>query len=140
MKYWNTHTKDAISDRFGHRVVTQLDQGTRSVHPDISERLRIAREQALARRRIVELQASSSLQVASLSGGLTLGWGWGTRISSLLPAILLLIGLLAISAFGDDQRAHELADVDTELLSDELPPDAYVDSGFAKFLQLKGRE
>jgi hypothetical protein len=52
----------------------------------------------------------------------------------------LVTGLLLISAIGDEQRAHELADVDTELLSDELPPNAYVDPGFIKFLQLKGRD
>lgn len=139
MKHWNTTTKSLVSDRFGHRVAAQLDQGALSVHADISERLRIAREQALARRRIVELQVSASLHAAS-SGTLSLGWGWRTRLSSLLPAILLLVGLMAISAIGDDQRAHELADVDTELLLDELPPDAYTDPGFAKFLQIKGRD
>lgn len=131
--------KSMASDRFGRRVVAQLDQSALLVHADISERLRIAREQALARRRIVELQVSASFHVAS-SGALSLGWGWRTRLSSLLPAILLLVGLIAISAIGDDQRAHELADVDTELLLDELPPDAYIDPGFAKFLQIKGRE
>ena len=139
MKHWNTSTRNLASDRFGRRVAAQLDQSTLLVHADISERLRIAREQALARRRIVELQTSASLHVAP-SGTLSLGWGWWTRLSSLLPAILLLVGLMAISAIGDEQRAHELADVDTELLSDELPPDAYIDPGFAKFLQIKGRE
>jgi hypothetical protein len=139
MKHWNTTTKSLVSDRFGKRVAAQLDQDALRVHADISERLRIAREQALARRRIIELQVSTSLHTAS-SGTITLGWGWRTRLSSLLPAILLLVGLMAISAIGDDQRAHELADVDTELLLDELPPDAYIDPGFAKFLQVKGRE
>lgn len=140
MKHWNTHTKNLVSDRFGRRVTAQLDQSLLFVHPDISERLRIAREQALGRRRIVELQSSASVHLASVSGELALGWGWRTRLSSLLPAILLLIGLIAISAIGDDQRAHELADVDTELLLDELPPDAYIDPGFAKFLQLKDKQ
>jgi hypothetical protein len=139
MKHWNAATKNLVSDRFGRRVASQLDQSALLVHADISERLRIAREQALARRRIVELQSSAALHIAP-SGTLTMGWGWRTRLSSLLPAILLLVGLMTISAMGDDQRAHELADVDTELLLDELPPDAYTDPGFAKFLQIKGRE
>lgn len=139
MMHWNTTMKSLASDRFGRRVAAQLDQSALLVHADISERLRIAREQALARRRIVELQVSASLHVAS-SGTLSLGWGWRTRLSSMLPAILLLVGLITISAIGDDQHARELADVDTELLLDELPPDAYIDPGFAKFLQIKGRE
>lgn len=140
MKYRTASTKDMVRDRFGRRIAAQLDHSASLVHADISERLRIAREQAISHRRIVELQASASLHIAAVSGELTLGWGRWTRLSSLLPAILLLVGLLTISAIGDDQRAHELADVDTELLSDELPPDAYVDPGFAKFLQIKGRE
>lgn len=140
MRHRIVDAQDMVRDRFGRRVVAQLDQSTKLIHADISERLRIAREQALSHRRIVALQARASLHMVSASGGLTLGWGRWTKFSSLLPAILLLVGLLAISAIGDDQRAHELADVDTELLSDELPPDAYVDPGFAKFLQLKGRE
>lgn len=139
MKHMNTSMKNLASDRFGRRVAAQLDHGSLQIHSDISERLRIAREQAVARRRIVELQTNATLHVAP-QGTLTLGWGWRTRLSTLLPAILLLIGLMTISAMGDEQRAHELADVDTELLSDELPPDAYVDPGFAKFLQIKGRE
>lgn len=140
MKHRSINTHDMVRDRFGRRIAAHLDLGATIVHADISERLRIAREQAIARRRIVELQASAALHHASVSGELTLGWGRWTRLSSFLPAILLLIGLLAISTIGEDQRAHELADVDTEILADELPPDAYVDPGFAKFLQLKGRE
>jgi hypothetical protein len=139
MKHWNITAKSLISDRFGRRLAAQLDHGTLLVHADITERLRLAREQALARRRVVEFQAIPVVH-ATPSGTLTLGWGWGTRLSSLLPAILLLVGLLMISAVGEDQRAHELADVDTELLLDELPPDAYIDPGFAKYLQIKGRE
>lgn len=139
MKHWNITTRNLVSDRFGRRVAAQLDQSALLIHADISERLRIAREQALSRRRIVELQISNSVHVAS-SGTLSMGWGWRARLSSLIPALLLLVGLVAISTIGDDQRAHELADVDTELLLDELPPDAYIDPGFAKFLQIKGRE
>ena len=139
MKHRPTIARDMVSDRFGRRIAAQLDQSA-EVHADIGERLRIAREQAISRRRIVELQTHAALHHVSASGEISLGWGRWTRLSSLLPAILLMIGLVAISAIGDEQRAHELADVDTEILADELPPDAYLDPGFTKFLQLKGRE
>ncbi len=139
MKCWNIATKDLICNRFGRRVAAQLDQSALLVHADVSERLRLAREQALAHRRTVKFQSTPSVHATS-SGTLAMGWGWRSRLSSLLPIILLLIGLVTISVIGEDQRAHELADVDTELLLDELPPDAYTDPGFAKFLQTKGRE
>lgn len=139
MKISDTTAKNIAANRFGRRIAAQLDQSALFIHADISERLRLARAQALSQRRVVEFQTNPSLHSMS-SGALSMGWGWGTRLSSLLPAILLLIGLVVISTIGEDQRAHELADVDTELLLDELPPDAYIDPGFAKFLQVKGRE
>lgn len=139
MKTTNTTAKNILADRFGRRIAAQLDQSTLLVHADFSERLRLAREHALAQRRIVEFQTTPTWHATS-SGALTLGGGWRARLSSLLPVIFLLIGLVMISVIGEDQRAHELADVDTELLLDELPPDAYIDPGFAKFLQIKGRE
>jgi hypothetical protein len=136
------HTKNMHSrhlDHLGRQIAHQLDGGTNNLHVDISERLRIAREQALALHRTVSLQ-TAAVQVNALSRELALTGGWWTRFSTILPLALLIFGLLCISVLEDEQRAHELADVDTELLVDELPPSAYVDPGFAKFLQLKGRE
>jgi hypothetical protein len=51
-----------------------------------------------------------------------------------LPLLALLLGLLAINVAQDEFRAHELAEVDAELLIDELPPGAFTDQGFAQFL------
>ena len=136
------HTQNMNSrrmDQMGRQIAQQLDGGALNLHVDISERLRIAREQAVALHRTVSLQ-TATIHVNSLSNELTLTGGWWTRFSTLLPLALLIVGLLCISVLEDEQRAHELADVDTELLIDELPPSAYVDPGFAKFLQLKGRD
>lgn len=126
-------------DQFGKRITAQLDHAAASLHPDISERLRIARQLAVTRRRVVILQSTSVLHAHAGSNQLTWGGGWKTGIASVLSLLALLIGLITVSAIGDEQRAHELADVDTELLVDELPPAAYVDPGFARFLQLKER-
>jgi hypothetical protein len=35
----------------------------------------------------------------------------------------------------DDDRANELAEVDSALLIDDLPPAAYADPGFLQFLK-----
>jgi hypothetical protein len=56
------------------------------------------------------------------------------RIASMLPLIVLVVGLITISLVQNDQRAQELADVDVALLTDDLPPSAYADPGFAQFL------
>jgi hypothetical protein len=34
-----------------------------------------------------------------------------------------------------EDRANELAEVDTALLTDDLPPSAYADPGFVQFLR-----
>jgi hypothetical protein len=49
--------------------------------------------------------------------------------------VVLLVGLFCIDAVQDQYRADELADVDLELLTAELPPVAYTDPGFVQFLR-----
>ena len=52
-----------------------------------------------------------------------------------LPVLALVIGLGAIQWIQQDNRTNELAAIDSALLTDELPPDAYADAGFVKFLK-----
>jgi hypothetical protein len=58
-----------------------------------------------------------------------------SRLASLLPLIALVAGLAIIQNFMDDDRANELAEVDSALLIDDLPPAAYADPGFLQFLK-----
>jgi hypothetical protein len=46
------------------------------------------------------------------------------------------LGLLAIAEWQQDARINDIAAVDIALLSDDVPPDAYMDSGFLAFLKL----
>ena len=45
------------------------------------------------------------------------------------------MGLVAIHVIQNDYRAQEVAEVDTALLTDALPPAAYTDPGFLQFLK-----
>ena len=63
------------------------------------------------------------------------GWNWWRRVGSVVPLIALVAGLLAINSFQGDNRAQELAEVDSALLTDELPPAAFADPGFNQFLK-----
>ena len=58
------------------------------------------------------------------------------RLGAFLPLIALVAGLIMISMVQNDMRANELAEVDSALLVDDLPPAAYADAGFAQFLKL----
>jgi len=127
------------ADQFGRRLRARLNAGAQNLDHDIAQRLRIAREAAVAC-----LAAQPSSVTASQRHGAVLSLGgpigsWA-KLSSLLPALLLLVGLFCIDAVQDQYRADELADVDVELLTAELPPVAYTDPGFVQFLRSTVRD
>lgn len=136
--------RDAYEDRVGQNIAARLSGGVDHLPHDISERLKAARMQALAKRKV-----GSKLQTvpaAAVQGGVvTLQMGgndrslWN-RIASLLPLLALVAGLISIAFIAEDNRVNEMAEIDAELLTDELPPDAYTDPGFAQFLRMKSRD
>ncbi|BDT68028.1 hypothetical protein os1_22090 [Comamonadaceae bacterium OS-1] len=133
----------SAQDRFARNVTARLSEGSAILPHDISERLRIARMQALAHRKQVVMR--SATVVASQGGGtaaLTFGGqhgsdgpSWWTRFAAALPLVALVAGLLTIYVVQNDMRADELAEVDTALLTDDLPTAAYTDPGFVEFLK-----
>ena len=128
---------DILQDRFGFKAASYLSAGAADLPHDISERLRVARLQAVLKRKIVRLEPAT--QVVGNGGSATLGWGggvsWWARIGSVVPLIALVVGLLAINSIQNDNRAQEVAEVDAALLTDELPPAAFADPGFVQFLK-----
>lgn len=56
---------------------------------------------------------------------------------SLVPLLALIAGLVTIQMAGTNQIAEELAELDAAILTDDLPPDAYADPGFAQFLKAR---
>jgi hypothetical protein len=129
----------ARQDQFGRRIAARLDASTLELPHDVTERLRAARAQAIAHRKVAPLQRAASVQ-ASADGQATLGGGddrpglWH-RLASALPLVVLLGGLVAIHVVQNEHRAREIADVDAALLTDDLPPAAYADPGFVQFLK-----
>jgi hypothetical protein len=137
----NTHANNHYqtgADAFGKAIAARLSEGAEDLPYNVSERLKAARAQAVSKRKIISLQVA---QVVSASGGeaaLQFGGqedGFWSRIVSLLPLLALVVGLVSIAISQDELRARELAEVDAELLTDELPPSAYVDPGFAQYLR-----
>lgn len=134
---------EVLQARFAQRVAAALtEQQTVSPRRDIEERLRVAREQALGRARVVHRNAAAPAVVAAGGGTVALGESgnagdapWWLRLSSLLPLALLLIGLLVIDQHYTRSQIEAAAEVDAGILTDELPPEAYRDSGFVEFLK-----
>lgn len=137
----NSHQYQAgiLRDRYGLKVAAQLSLAASVLPHDISERLRVARLQAVSKRKVS--QPVTVGQLLSSGGSAILGFGdqglnlWG-RVASALPLIALAVGLFTINAIQNDRVANELAVVDAALLVDDLPPAAYADPGFAQFVRI----
>ena len=131
--------RDGLEARFGVRVASMLGERAQSTAPDISERLRFAREQALARaqaaRRQEQLAAAPVVVGRGRSAVLASPLGWWFKLGSAVPLALLVLGLAGIAHVHDRAQIAAVAEVDAALLSDDLPPDAYTDPGFAEYLK-----
>jgi len=127
---------DPAEAQFGRRIAARLSTGTDALPNDITERLRVARTQALANRK----QPARPATVVVNTGGSSaaLGGVWWMRLGTIFPLVALVVGLVGISVWQEDQRFKELAEVDAALLTDDLPPAAYTDPGFAQFLKTEG--
>lgn len=127
-----------FQDAFARKLTARLSDAADDLPHEVSERLKVARAQALAKRRVVKTVAAQEVSVSGntlvLHGGSDRQglWGW---LGSVLPLVALVAGLMGIAAIQDDMRASEVAAVDAELLTDELPPAAYTDPGFVQFLR-----
>jgi len=129
-----------LQDQFGRRIAARLSAQADFPH-DISERLRVARQQAVASRK---LQPLPQRQLAPASGLVLNGNTASVRdeglnpwrgLAAALPLVALVVGLVAINVMQNDNRAREVAEVDAALLTDPLPPAAYTDPGFLQFLK-----
>ena len=131
--------QDILQERFALKATSFLSAAAADLPHDISERLRAARVQAVAKRKVTKAQmAAGVLNVggssAVLSGGND-GLGWWGRIGAVMPLVALIVGLLTINSVQNDNRAQEVAEVDAALLIDVLPPAAFSDPGFLQFLK-----
>lgn len=144
MKTLDSTLNECYQDRLGRRITSRLADSTSTLPNDISERLKSARMQALAKRKVVQLQSASGVSLNGGAATVTMGGdsngGLWTRLGSLIPLLLLVFGLLAIEVIQEQHRVDELAEVDTELLADDLPPAAYTDPGFVQFLKTIRRD
>jgi hypothetical protein len=129
---------DARVTQFGQRVAARLNERTAELPHDVTERLRFAREQALARaaqaRAARTVVATASPSVVQMGAVLATAGGRAKLISA-LPLLALLAGLLLMQQGQIHEQIVAAAEVDTALLSDNLPPAAFSDPGFAEYLR-----
>lgn len=108
-----------------------LDASTARLADGVPERLRAARERALS---VQKREASGVVALAGASGSVGMDWFW--RVA---PVIILIVGLVGIGMWHEAQQAEENLEIDTRLLLDEVPPNAYLDKGFGAWLSRQGQ-
>lgn len=135
----------ALEARLAVRLASSLTVRAEAVPHDITERLRVAREQAVSRARQARLAAPAATAGGHGVVGVTAGGSavlgafgmvpWWQRAASVLPILVLVVGLVMINHASVREQVLAAADMDSQLLSDDLPPAAYSDPGFAEFLR-----
>ena len=127
-------------DRIGSAVREYLDGSTAQLPSSITDRLYHSRLSAMAARKqefVPQLQQLLRPQLALNQGGSgsqsSSNW---SRFSWFAPFIVFALCVFGICEWQQDARINDIAAVDIALLSDDVPPDAYMDSGFLAFLKL----
>jgi len=119
------------------KIVQHLDYGAGQLEPTVSGRLLAARQTALSQYR------EQPVTVAGLA--------WAGRAAAhfaehryasarhLAAISLLVVALVGIAYWQSNGVTNELADIDTGLLTDDLPINAYLDKGFDSWLKRSSR-
>jgi hypothetical protein len=116
--------------QFGNRIRQLLNQGL-ALDKGAADRLRAARGLALERQRT---EPAPVLAWADNVLGNLDGWS-GLSIRLLAPFIALAIGVAAIYTWQQNQLLAEVEEIDSLLLTDDLPLDAYLDRNFQNWLK-----
>ena len=132
--------RDQLETRLAARLAEGLSLRAEELPHDIQERLRVARAAAArqARQRAPAAAPAAAVVLGgagALAGALAGGPRWWQRVLAAAPVAGLVAGLLLIDHHGAVERVAAVADIDLQLLADDLPPAAYSDPGFAEYLR-----
>ena len=132
--------KKAMNEpQFASRIRQILNQGLQ-LNATTAQKLRAAREAALSRQRPEPTPVLAWADSAFGDGGGWTGRGWEISARVLLPALALVIAAFGIYRWQENQRLAEVVEIDSQLLTDDLPIDAYLDRGFQNWLKRQTAE
>ena len=118
-------------ERYAYRIRQTLNLGLKDIPPAASRRLEAARHLALARQKQAEPQS-----VTAGAGILSFRTSpYIPYIKQILAVAALLLGMWISFYWHSIQYVTELEAVDSALLSDDLPPDAFLDNDFFEWLK-----
>jgi hypothetical protein len=119
---------------FQRRVRQHLNMSTHTLPINTSTRLHAARQKALARQRV----PVRALSLAGIGRHMSDALLPNSRIAAAMLAALVIAA--GSSMLGEWQHLLDLEEVDSALLADDLPIDAYLDRGFDTWVQNSSAE
>jgi hypothetical protein len=126
-------------ESFEREIRAALDASVTHLPYAVTHRLEMARIAALARHRpLAQTRRQLGLQpqpAGATGGAFSTASRWWRLGLTALPALVLAGGLYAISLWNDNEAADEIAEIDSAVLSDDVPLTAYTDRGFGVFLK-----
>jgi hypothetical protein len=113
-------------------VRSALNRGIANLDRKTTERLQDTRQLALGR----QAQPVAALSLAGVGHGIGRFFADSLHHHSraILAVIALAIGAAGVQVWRSAQHAVDLAEIDSALLSDEVPPGALTDQGFLEWL------
>ena len=135
MKHFDDQLTETQADQFGRASAALLNQSAHALPEGIKDRLHAARMKALSVRKPEKVLVQKPVFAGVIGNlGSNTNSVWDT-VGWVAPLVVLVFGLIGIAQWQDDSRINDIAEVDAALLSDDVPPDAYADSGFMAFLK-----
>lgn len=123
-------------DNFAKKITGYLDISASAIEGGTSYRLQQARQAALARMagpvRVPQPRMTHALAGPGAATGNSGGFWQSGRLWLGIAAIVL--ASFAFQQWQVVQKTRELEELDTQLLSSDLPIDAYLDRGFQNWL------
>ena len=118
-------------ERYAFRVRQMLNHGLKDIPPAASRRLEAARHLALSHQKLTapQLLLTGPGHAFFRSGSHT------PYLKQILAILALLLGMWISFYWHSTQYVADLEEVDSALLTDDLPPDAFLDNEFFKWLQ-----
>jgi len=118
-------------ERYAYRVRQALNHGLKDISPSTSRRLEAARHLALSKQK----QLAPGLVVAG-HGSISLRFGTSAPyVKQILAILALLLGMWISFYWHSTQYITELEEVDSALLTDDIPPEAFMDNDFLEWLK-----
>jgi hypothetical protein len=119
------------------KLVQHLDYGVERLAPGVRERLRAARNAALSKYREQPEPVLGLAWAGQVAARITQHHFYDAR--SLVAVAALVLSLVGVAWWQVSAPLNEVADIDTSLLTDELPVNAYLDKGFDSWLKRSSR-